>query len=382
MAYSIRAVNASGIITKTYLYDTPEDTLSTNPISVNTPEGTKYAATDLSTQKSYLNCVGRDGTVRRINAKSKDVYVPIIRMEFGYGEVAYPIKGDSSQLSSTYGALIQDTDESGAFPVTISAKAGAAFSFSSPTDRYHFEPQKTEPCTSPGFGLQIKITCSVYVKYKDGSEETGVHPYGFYYLKGGAGSGLRNNISKAGGSGRCSITGGDSICSDPSGVTGCGCTYVSSGNYSCSWAGCSAKAPMERGGYGAWASRFVTLPALTDKSFRSSILSQYKNVEKSSLNWSIQWCVPAPASSMYGKQGSCTASDGHCGSYYMGTSTYSNGSFSCINVGCTSLTLSATCNCGTSKAGVSVNGADGGMDGITTTSVGDLYPLILIESIQ
>ena len=382
MAYSIRAVNASGIITKTYLYDTPEDTLSTNPISVNTPEGTKYAATDLSTQKSYFNCVGKDGTVRRINAKSKDVYVPIMRTEFGYGEIAYPIKGDSSQLSSTYGASIQDTDESGAFPVTISAKAGAAFSFSSPTDRYHFEPRKDEPCTSPGFGLQIEIKCGVCVTHKDGSVDRNVLPYGSYYLKGGAGSGIANSISNAGGSGKCSVTGGDNMCSDDDGVVNCGCTYESKGNYRCSWAGCSAKAPMERGGYGAWASRFVTLPALTDKSFRSSILSQYKNVEKSSLNWSIVCYVPAPASSMYGTQGKCTASDGHCGSYYMGTGTYLNGSFSCINKGCTAYTNSATCNCATSKAGVSVNGADGGMDGITTTSVGDLYPLILIESIQ
>lgn len=381
MAYSIRAVNASGIITKTYLYDTPEDTLSTNPISVSTPEGTKYAATDLSTQKSYLNCVGKDGTVRRINAKSKDVYVPIMRTEFGYGEIAYPIKGDSSQLSSTYGTSIQDTDESGAFPVTISAKAGAAFSFSSPTDRYHFEPQKTEPCTSPGFGLQIEIKCGVYVKYKDGSEDLKVHPYGSYYLKGGAGSGIPNSISKAGGSGKCSIT-GDNHCSGVP-VEGCGCTYVSVDNYSCTWAGCSAETPVERGGYGAEASRFVTLPALTDKSFRSSILSQYKNVEKSSLNWSIVCYVPAPASSMYGTQGKCTASDGYCGSYHKGTETYlGNGSFSCKGAGCTAYTTNTRCNCGISKAGASVNGADGGMDGITTTSVGDLYPLILIESIQ
>lgn len=379
MTYSIRAVNASGIITKTYLYDTPEDTLSTNPISVSTPEGTKYAATDLSTQKSYLNCVGKDGTVRRINAKSKDVYVPIMRTEFGYGEIAYPIKGDSSQLSSTYGASIQDTDELGAFPVTISAKAGAAFSFSSPTDRYHFEPQKTEPCTSPGFGLQIEIKCGVYVKYKDGSEDLKVHPYGSYYIKGGAGSGLRNSISKAGGSGKCSTTGAP-ICSDRAEgeVIHCGCTYESKGNYRCSWAGCSAKAPMERGGYGAWASRFVTLPALIDKSFRSSILSQYKNVEKSSLNWSIVCYVPAPASSMYGTQGKCTASDGHCGSYNTGTYSMDG----CMGAGCTAYTTNARCNCGISKAGASVNGADGGMDGITTTPVGDLYPLILIESIQ
>lgn len=381
MAYSIRAVNASGIITKTYLYDTPEDTLSTNPVSVNTPEGTKYAATDLSTQKSYLKCVGKDGTVRRINAKSKDVYVPIMRTEFGYGEVAYPIKGDSGQLSSTYGFSIQDTGEAGAFPVTISALSGAAFSFSSPTDRYHFEPLKNEPCTSPGFGLRIEIGCGVYVKYKDGSEETYEHPYGSYYLKGGAGSGLRNSISRAGGSGKCSVT-GDRGCPDGSGVINCGCTYVSKDNYRCSWAGCSAKAPMERGGYGAWASRFVTLPALTDKSFRSSILSRYKNVEKSSLNWSIICYVPAPASSMYGTQGKCTASDGHCGSYHVGTGSYSHGSFSCKGAGCTAYTTNARCNCGMSKAGASVNGADGGMDGITTTTVDNLYPLILIESIQ
>lgn len=384
MAYSIRAVNASGIITKTYLYDTPEDTLSTNPVSVNTPEGTKYAATDLSTQKSYLKCVGGDGTVRRINAKSKDVYVTIIQKAFGYGEVAYPIKGDNGQLSSTRGFSIQDTEEAGAFPVTISAISGTAFSFSSPTDRYHFKPIWKHPCTTPGFGLQIEIKCGVYVKHKDGSEELNVHPYGSYYLKGGAGSGIKNSISRAGGSGRCSIT-GEALnyhCGTPSDEIVCGCTYVSKGNYKCSWAGCSAETPLERGGYGAEALRFVTLPALTDKSFRSSILSQYENVEKSSLNWSIVWYVPAPASSMYGKQGSCTSSGGYCGSYHAGTVIYSNGSFSCINRGCTAYTTNAVCNCAPSKAGVSINGPDGGMDGIDTPLVGNLYPLVLIESIQ
>lgn len=381
MAYTIRAVNESGITTKTYLYDTPEETLSTNPVEVDTPEGIKYAATDLSTQKAYLKCVDGNGNIRRINAKSKDVYVTIRERTIGAGNVAYPIKGDSANLSDTFFLIVFEGQEEGAFPLTISASSGLPFNYS-PTaqDRYHFDPVPSTEGTSPGFGLLIDIECSIYTPNESGGTTYIRHPYGSFYIKGGAGAGISNSISKAGGSGTCSISGSQLCGVDPQ-TAGCGCTYVSLNNYTCSWSSCSASSPVERGGYGAKAERFVTLPALTDKSFRASLLAEYAHLgvtEIKTLHWYITYRVPAPASSMFGTRGTCTSEAGHCGSYYRGT--YYRGG--CRDGGCTSYTTNAKCSCTTSKAGTSVNGVDGGMEGVTTQPSSEVYPTIKIESIR
>lgn len=378
MAYRIRTVNG-GNADYTFLYDTPEETLSENPIRVSTPEGVKYVPVDIATQKSHMKFMDGNGVIHRINAKGKDVYVLLEEKEFRPGSgVSHPIKGGTNNLAPTYTFTLAEGQYAAKFPLVISAQSGSAYFI---TDKGHAPTLGDLIGSTPGISLAINIQYRILGTTSSGSSVDMTIPIQDKYLRGGAGCGAPNSIYKAGGSGWCSLTGG---CPDHTGagVISCGCTYVSKDNYSCTWKGCTAVTPRERGGYGAKADRFIVLPPLADPNIKRDLLTKFAYTGLAQINmltYEIICNLPHPPSSAYGEQGKCTASDGYCGSYHIGTY---HASSVCTGAGCTSHTTNAKCSCDTSPAGISVNGPDGGIEGVTTEPVLDFTARIKIESIQ
>lgn len=382
MAYRIRTVN-EGNADYTFLYDTPEETLSENPIRVSTPEGVKYAPVDIATQKSHMKFVDGNGVIHRINAKGEDVYVLLEEKEFRPGSgVSHPIKGGTYNLAPTYTFTLAEGQYAAKFPLCISAQSGSAYS----TNGAEHVPVLGELIgPTPGISLAINIQYHILGTTSEGSSVSMTIPIQDKYLRGGAGCGKYNSIAVTKGSGKCSATGGDSICTGMEGAIGCGCTYISKNNYECTWKGCIAETPRERGGYGAKADRFIVLPPLADPNIKRDLLTKFAYTGLAQINmltYEIICNLPHPPSSAYGEQGKCTSSGGHCGSYYRGAGTYNNGRFSCEGAGCTAHTTDAKCSCDTSPAGISVNGPDGGIEGVTTEPVLDFTARIKIESIQ
>lgn len=382
MAYRIRTVNG-GNADYTFLYDTPEETLSENPIRVSTPEGVKYAPVDIATQKSHMKFVDGNGVIHRINAKGEDVYVLLEEKEFRPGSgVSFPSKGGTSNLAPTYTFTLAEGQYAAKFPLCISAQSGSAY-YISGAERIPTLSELIGP--TPGISLAINIQYRILGTTSSGSSVDMTIPIQDKYLRGGAGCGAYNSIFVTKGSGRCSATAGDSSCTGMSGVTGCGCTYTSKGGYVCTWKGCGAETPRERGGYGAIADRFIVLPPLADPNIKRDLLTKFAYTGLAQINmltYEIICNLPHPPSSAYGEQGKCDAIRGHCGSYYGGKGTYSNGNFRCEGAGCTAYTTDAKCSCNTSPAGISVNGPDGGIEGVTTEPVLDFIARIKIESIQ
>lgn len=379
MAYLIRTVN-EGNADYTFLYDTPEETLSENPIRVETPEGVKYAPVDIATQKSHMKFVDGNGVIHRINAKGEDVYVLLEEKEFRPGSgVSYPIKGGTYNLAPTYTFTLAEGQYAAKFPLVISAQSGSAYFITSKGQ----VPILGELIGSvPGISLAINIQYRILGTTSSGSSVSMTIPIQDKYLRGGAGCGDSNSISEVGGSGKCTI-GGAVICTPGSAsITSCGCTYVSSGNYTCSWEGCEESAPRERGGYGAKADRFIVLPPLADPNIKRDLLTEFAYTGLAQINmlmYEIICNLPHPPSSAYGEQGECTSSKGFCGAYSTGSYSAAGG---CKGGGCTSYTTDAKCSCDTSPAGISVNGPDGGIEGVTTELMLDFTARIKIESIQ
>lgn len=384
MAYRIRTVNG-GNADYTFLYDTPEETLSENPIRVSTPEGVKYASVDIATQKSHMKFVDGNGVIHRINAKGKDVYVLLEEKEFRPGSgVSFPIKGGANNLAPTYTFTLAEGQYAAKFPLCISAQSGSAYYI---TDKGHAPILGELIGSTPGISLAINIQYRILGITSSGSSVDMTIPIQDKYLRGGAGCGAYNSILVTKGSGWCSATGGDyKFCPDMSYVTGCGCTYdTDTGKYGCTWKGCTAETPRERGGYGAKADRFIVLPPLADPNIKRDLLTKFAYTGLAQINmlmYEIICNLPHPPSSAYGTQGKCNSIGGHCGSYYGGEVAYSNGIIWCDGAGCTSYTTDAKCSCDTSPAGISVNGPDGGIEGVTTEPVLDFTARIKIESIQ
>lgn len=380
MAYRIRTVN-EGNADYTFLYDTPEETLSENPIRVETPEGVKYAPVDIATQKSHMKFVDGNGVIHRINAKGEDVYVLLEEKEFRPGSgVSLPIKGGTSNLAPTYTFTLAEGQYAAKFPLCISAQSGSAYYI---TDKGHAPILGELIGSTPGISLAINIQYRILGTTSSGSSVDMTIPIQDKYLRGGAGCGESNSIFVTKGSGKCTL-GGSSHCSDSSLIINCGCTYISKGNYGCTWKGCTAEAPRERGGYGAIADRFIVLPPLADPNIKRDLLTKFAYTGLAQINmltYEIICNLPHPPSSAYGEQGKCDAIRGHCGSYHRGT--YDGGGIGCKgDSGCTAYTTDAKCSCNTSPAGISVNGPDGGIEGVTTEPVLDFIARIKIESIQ
>ena len=379
MAYRIRTVN-EGNADYTFLYDTPEETLSENPIRVETPEGVKYASVDIATQKSHMKFVDGNGVIHRINAKGKDVYVLLEEKEFRPGSgVSHPIKGGTYNLAPTYTFTLAEGQYAAKFPLCISAQSGSAYSISG-AERIPTLSELIGP--TPGISLAISIQYRILGTTSSGSSVDMTIPIQDKYLRGGAGCGASNSIFVTKGSGKCTLE-GSKMCSGADPIINCGCTYISKGNYGCTWKGCSAEAPRERGGYGAKADRFIVLPPLEDPNIKRDLLTKFAYTELAQINmltYEIICNLPHPPSSAYGEQGKCDSIGGHCGSYHRGT--YHAGPGECTGAGCTAYTTDAKCSCNTSPAGISVNGPDGGIEGVTTEPVLDFIARIKIESIQ
>lgn len=353
MAYVIKSVSSQSQTSRnvkidtTYLYDTPEETLCENPISVETPEGIKYASVDIATQTSHIKFVDGNGNTRRINAKGRDVYIPI------YEEHISVI--DKRPLRGNYLPLWSDTIEIDTFsphahyPLAITLGSSSS---------YDDTAEGGEPV--PGLTVSCKITA--YGRNADGSLV--IKDYPAYIVNGGGGSGVLNSIAVAGGSGKCSWSMA-SQCSNPPST--CGCTYISPGNYSCTWEQCYAETPIEEGGIGAIAERAIVIPALLGKEMRSLLGgAEPESIYMSFLITTAGW----------GTQGTCDGKSGYCGS---AQGSYTN--YAC-KYSCTSTTTDSKCSCSTSTAGKGYgNSVNGGSD-LPYELKDDTYADIVVESIQ
>lgn len=358
MGYSIKSVQVPGAINTTYLYDTPEATKCDNPIRVETPEGVKYASTDLTTQKSFIKCVDEAGNIRRINSKGENVYVKIYEKTLtpGDGEVMYPMRGDYTPLSDDIGVIVGSNDESANYPLTISIETGSAFNIVNGQDRYNYRAEVNPSGRNPHPGLSIRVI-HIFGIYGD------VNPiyitFAITEFSGGAGSGIYDATNEPGGSGACKEQGDTSHCGRWNG-SGCGCS-----GQRCSWSGCTAATMVEAGGLGMKADRCFTIPAINDPSFRAQLLGMLANTGLTRIDAVEYQCifrVPAPDPQMWGSRGECTSTAGFCGSYSVGT--YSGGGWGgCRGAGCTANTTNAKCSCEVSEAGTSINGVDGGWNG-------------------
>lgn len=360
MGYSIKSVQVPGAINTTYLYDTPEATKCDNPIRVETPEGVKYASTDLDLQKSFIKYVDGLGNIRRINSKGENVYVKIYEKTFtpGDGEVLLPIQGDYTPLSDNIVFAIDSNDESANYPLTISVRTGSAFDVTNIQDRRNYigYSESAEIGVIPGLSVAMLHFFVIY-----GGERTIPVTFASTEFFGGAGSGIPHPISAPAGSGACTESGDTNHCGRWQG-NNCGCS-----NKRCSWSGCTAEAMVEAGGWGMKADRCFTIPAINDPSFRDQLLRMFAREGLTRIDVVEYQChivVPSPQPQMWGKRGDCTATVGHCGSYSVGTYTGGWGGMgACSASGCTANTTNAKCSCEVSEAGTSINGSDGGWRG-------------------
>ena len=356
MGYSIKSVQVPGAINTTYLYDTPEATKCDNPIRVETPEGVKYASTDLDSQKSFIKYVDGTGNIRRINSKGENVYVKIYEKTFtpGDGEVLLPIQGDYTQLTDPYAFIVGSNDEAANYPLTISVRTGSAFDVTNIQDRRNYigYSESAEIGRTPGLSIGMEHHFVIY-----GDVSTIYAVFASTEFFGGAGSGISHPISSPAGSGTCKEQGDTRYCGRWNG-RGCGCS-----GQRCSWSGCTAEARVEAGGWGMKADRCFTIPAINDPSFRDQLLRMFANTGLTRIDGVEYQCifvVPSPQPQMWGKRGDCTATVGYCGSYSTGTYL---GGLGCSGAGCIANTTNAKCSCEVSEAGTSINGTDGGWRG-------------------